>query len=82
MVLRNSGRVGRRRFPSEVLRNNPVAGDFVFVPAGRIPIESLSLPCSAFWPPHEALRHALSKCGLTPPRSAELHPHAVLRCIF
>ncbi|HJD93915.1 MAG TPA: hypothetical protein K8W07_02910, partial [Bacteroides togonis] len=40
MVLRNSGRVGRRRFSREVLRNGSVAGDFVFcarpLPNGRL----------------------------------------------
>ena len=62
MVLRNSGRVGRRRFPSEVLRNNPVTGDFVFYARRenpyRIPISSML-------------------CFVTPPRSASSCPQQV-----
>ena len=60
MVLRNSGRVGRRRFPSEVLRNNPVAGDFVFYARRENPYLF-----------HAALRHASTQCCRMPSASAD-----------
>ena len=81
MVLRNSGRVGRRRFPSEVLRNNPVTGDFVFYARRenpyRIPIPfmqcSLIRSRSAFWLPYEVLRHIHTQCFVAPSYCASLH---------
>ena len=89
MVLRNSGRVGRRRFSSEVLRNNPVTGDFVFYARRenpyRIPISSIqcfvTLPRSAFWLPHEVLRHILTQCFVAPSYCTSSFFYPVLRCI-
>ena len=41
MVLRNSGRVGRRRFLEKSSVTNLLRGTLFFVPAGRIPISSM-----------------------------------------
>ena len=81
MVLRNSGRVGRRRFPSEVLRNVPVTGDFVFYARRenpyRIPISSMlcfvTPPRSASSCPQQVRTDTSKKCWVTPSCSAALH---------
>ena len=85
MVLRNSGRVGRRRFPEKSSVTILLRGTLFFVPAGRIPISSMqrfvTLPRSAASCPQQVLRHILTQCFVAPSYCTSSFFYPVLRCI-
>ena len=84
MVLRNSGRVGRRRFFEKSSVTNLLRGTLFFMPAGRIPISSMqcfvTIPRSAFWLPHAVLSDVLTQCFVACSYCASLHLLKVSPC--
>ena len=90
MVLRNSGRVGRRRFFSGSPPQRCCCGGLCFCPCPLSLSIFIFIPTnlSAFFlfssqsassPSHAVLPYTLIKCFLTHSRSVSSHPHEVLR---
>ena len=85
MVLRNSGRVGRRRFLQKSSATILLRGTLFFVPAGRIPISSMQCFLASSWSaslcPQQVLRHILTQCFVAPSYCTSSFFYPVLRCI-